>query len=335
MKCCIISVINCIDMSEIVQRRRFSSLRKAVAPIEKFLDDDSVIEIMLNPDGVVWLDMAGAGLIEAPDVMSTGEASQMIRLVAAAMGAEVNENNPSLSGKLPIWGARVQASVPPIVDAPAFALRKPPKIVFTLDDYVDKKIITQHEADVLAEAVRGGKSILVGGATGSGKTTLANALLQVIADSGERVYIVEDTPELQCPAKNKLQVLVQPPVYTHHRAIVDALRYRPDRIIVGEVRDGSALDMLKAWNTGHPGFATVHANNARSMLDRLSQLIEEVVPVAPHRLIADAIDYCVHIRRDPLHQAGRSLSGIVAVDGWDKDGGWQFSSVGVSEDMCS
>lgn len=318
-------------MSELVEKRRLSSLRKAVSPIAKYLDDDTVIEIMMNPDGVVWIDKVGAGIIETDDVMGVSEASQMIRLVAAAMGSEVNENNPSLSGKLPIWGARVQASVPPIVDGPAFALRKPPRIVFSLDDYVSSKIITPHEATTLSDAVRNGKSILVGGATGSGKTTLANALLQVIADTGERVYIVEDTPELQCAAKNKLQILVQPPVYTHHRAVVDALRYRPDRIIVGEVRDGSALDMLKAWNTGHPGFATVHANSARSMLDRVSQLIEEVVPVAPHRLIADAIDYCVHIQRDPSHPAGRSLSGIVAVDGWDKDDGWKFSSLDVSD----
>lgn len=311
-------------MSEL-RKRRFSSLKRAMAEIIVFLDDDEVLEVMLNPDGAVWVDRISKGLEDTGVTMEKNEASQMIRLIAAEMGTEVNERKPSLSGKLPEWGARVQATIPPIVEGPAFSLRKPPKIVFTLDDYVEKKILTSGEAELLKNAVLKGQNVLLGGATFSGKTTLANALLQVIAESGERVYIVEDNNELQCLAKNKVQVLVQPPVYTHHQAIIDAMRFRPDRIIVGEVRDGSALEMLKAWNTGHPGFATVHANSARSMLDRIAQLIEEVVPVAPHRLIADAIDLCVHIKRDPKHPAGRSLSGIVWVDGWDHANGWIFS----------
>lgn len=312
-------------MTELALNRRQASLSTAVKPIHKFLDDDAVIEIMLNADGKVWIEKVGIGLVESDVTMSPSAAGQMIRLVAAAMGSEVNESNPSLSGKLPGWGARVQATIPPIVEAPTFALRKPPKIIFSLDDYVNSQIISSAEATLLRSAILQGKNVLIGGGTGSGKTTLANALLQIIAETGERVYIVEDNPELQCAARNKVQVLVQPPVYTHQRAIMDAMRYRPDRICVGEVRDGSALEMLKAWNTGHPGFATVHANSARSMLDRISQLIEEVVPQAPHRLIADAIDLCVHIKRDPSHPAGRCLSGVLEVKGWENEKGWIFS----------
>ncbi len=312
-------------MVEVAAHRRLASLSTAVKPIHKFLDDDAVIEIMLNADGKVWIEKVGVGLVESDVTMTPSEAGQMIRLVAAAMGTEVNENNPSLSGKLPRWGARVQATVPPIVEAPTFALRKPPRFIFSLDDYVKSEIISSEDAQLLRDAILQGKNVLIGGSTGSGKTTLANALLQIIAETGERVYIVEDNPELQCAARNKVQVLVQPPVYTHQRAIMDAMRYRPDRICVGEVRDGSALEMLKAWNTGHPGFATVHANSARTMLDRICQLIEEVVPQAPHRLIADAIDLCVHIRRDPSHPAGRSLSGVLEVRGWEHGRGWIFS----------
>jgi Flp pilus assembly CpaF family ATPase len=141
----------------------------------------------------------------------------------------------------------------------------------------------------------------VGGGTGSGKTTFLNALLREVARTEDRVYLVEDTPELQCSAPNKLRVLVPPPTYTWNRAICDAMRFRPDRIIVGEVRGGAALELLKAWNTGHPGgLATLHANDTASMLDRLCQLIEEVVPIAPRRLVAQAIGLCVHIQRDHL-----------------------------------
>jgi type IV secretion system protein VirB11 len=146
----------------------------------------------------------------------------------------------------------------------------------------------------------------------------------VIAERTEdRVHIIEDTPELQCEARNKLQVLVQPPVYTWQRAVMDAMRYRPDRILVGEVRDGSALELLKAWNTGHPGgMATIHANDTAAMLDRICQLIEEVVYPAPRLLVAQTINVCVHIRRDKTHAAGRSLSGLDRVVGADDSGRW-------------
>lgn len=172
----------------------------------------------------------------------------------------------------------------------------------------------------LRAAVAHRENVPIGGGTGRGKTTLANALLAQISESGDRLYIVEDNPELQCKAPNKVQVLVQPPVYTWQRAIVDAMRSRPDRIVVGEVRDGSALKMLKGMEHGHPGgIATCHANDTAGMLDRLCQLVEEVVPVAPRLLIAQAVHVCVHIRRDPSHPAGRSLSGI------DREGRWRLT----------
>jgi type IV secretion system protein VirB11 len=167
------------------------------------------------------------------------------------------------------------------------------------------------------------KNVLVGGGTGSGKTTFANALLQVVAETGDRVHIVEDTVELQCSAANKLQILVQPPNYTWQRAMMDAMRFRPDRLVVGEVRDGSALELLKSWNTGHPGgLATLHANDTPGMLDRLCQLIEEVVPVAPRQLVAEAVNVCVHIARNPSHPAGRSVTAIDRVVGLDPNGRW-------------
>jgi P-type conjugative transfer ATPase TrbB len=303
--------------------RRNAALRTAVAPLVPFLDDDSVVEIMLNADGRVWIERAGVGMSMSQASMTPDDALRMLRVVATEMNVELSDRNPSLAGKMPIWRARVQASIPPIVEAPVFALRKPAKLVFGLDSYVERMILTPFEAEALRVAVRDRANILVGGGTGSGKTTFANALLREMGGADDRIYIVEDNPELQCVAANRVQVLVQPPTYTWNRAIMDAMRFRPDRIIVGEVRDGSALEMLKAWNTGHPGgVGTIHANDTGAMLDRLCQLIEEVVPTAPRTLVAQTINVCVHLRRDPKHPAGRSVSRIDRVTGLSGDGSW-------------
>lgn len=308
------------------QARRLASLRTAMGPILPFLDDPAVVEICLNADGAVWVERAGQGMTRSAAAMRPDEALRMLRLVATEMNVELSERNPSLAGKLPHWGARVQAAIRPIVEAPVFALRKPARFVFSLDDYVACEILSPVQAELLREAVRQRQNVLVGGGTGSGKTTFANALLQVVAETGDRVYIVEDTVELQCSAPNKLQMLVQPPFYSWQRAIMDAMRFRPDRVIVGEVRDGSALELLKAWNTGHPGgLATLHANDTAAMLDRLCQLIEEVVPVAPRVLVAQTVDLCVHIARNPSHPAGRSITAIDRVVGLDSKGRWELA----------
>ena len=267
---------------------------------------------MLNADGAVWVDRLGEGMVRTPVLMAAGDAERMLRLVASEVLVELNPQNPSLSAKLPPpWGARLQGAIPPIVDAPVFALRKPASLVFSLDDYVASGILLPRQRDALAAAVRARDNILIGGGTGSGKTTFANALLRVVAETSDRVHIIEDTPELQCAAANKLQVMVQPGVHSWRDAIMAAMRFRPDRILVGEVRDGSALELLKAWNTGHPGgVATIHANDTRAMLDRLCQLIEEVVFPAPRALVAQTIQVCVHIQRDKTHPAGRRVSGL-------------------------
>ncbi len=215
-------------------------------------------------------------------VMHADEVERIIRLLASAVNSEINDRHPSLSAKLPEWGARVQASVPPIVASPVFSLRMPAQLVYSLDDYVATGILEEDDASVLRNAVRERKNILVGGGTGSGKTTFVNALLKEVAETGDRIYIVEDNSELQCDAENKLEVLVQPPVYTHQRAIMDALRFRPDRIIVGEVRDGAALEMLKAWNTGHPAGLPPSMPIARSRcLIAFASCVKKPCPTRP------------------------------------------------------
>ena len=312
------------------QARRASALRSALGPLTALLEDPRIVEVMLNADGVVWVDRIGEGLLRTPVTMGAGDAERMLRLVASEVLSELTAQTPSLSAKLPApWGARLQAAIPPIVDAPVFALRKPAHVVFSLDDYVARGILSPGQRAALADAVRRRDNILIGGGTGSGKTTFANALVKVIAeDTTDRVHIVEDTPELQCTAPNRLQVLVQPGVHTWRDAIMAAMRFRPDRILVGEVRDGSALELLKAWNTGHPGgVATIHANDTRAMLDRLCQLIEEVVYPAPRALVAQTIQLCVHIQRDKTHPAGRRVSGLDRVRPLGPDGQWTLEPI--------
>jgi P-type conjugative transfer ATPase TrbB len=312
------------------QTRRSSALKSALGPVLPYLDDPRVVEVMLNADGVIWVDKLGQGMLRTPAVMLAADAERMLRLVASEVLVELNAQSPSLSAKLPApWGARLQAAIPPIVDAPVFALRMPARVVFSLDDYVSQGILLRPQREALAAAVRARDNILIGGGTGSGKTTFANALVKVIAeDTTDRVHIVEDTPELQCSAPNRLQVLVHPGVHSWRDAIMAAMRFRPDRILVGEVRDGSALELLKAWNTGHPGgLATIHANDTRAMLDRLCQLIEEIVYPAPRALVAQTIQLCVHIQRDKSHPAGRRVSGIDRVRALDPRGGWTLERI--------
>jgi len=312
------------------QIRRTSALRSALGPLADLLSDDAIVEIMLNADGVVWTDRVGVGMRKTSVRMTPSEAERLLRLVASEMSVELTSASPSLSAKLPPpWGARVQASIPPIVDAPTFALRKPARIVFSLEDYEKRKILSSAQRAALLRAIETSQNILVGGGTGSGKTTFTNALLKAVAERTEdRVLLIEDTPELQCAADNKIQVLVQPKTHSWRDAVQAAMRYRPDRIIVGEVRDGSALELLKAWNTGHPGgLATIHANDTRAMLDRLCQLIEEIVYPAPRALVAQTVHLCVHIRRDKSHPAGRSISGIDRVLGLTAAGAWALEPI--------
>jgi type IV secretion system protein TrbB len=240
-----------------------TSLRTVTRAIRPYLDEARVIEIMLNPDGCVWVDRAGEGMSRTDTTMSPAEAEAFLRFVATESGATLTRDNPTLAGTLPHWDARVQGWMPPAVSRPAFAVRKPAPFIFGLDDYVAKQVITAEQRDLLVRAVLDRQNILVGGGTGTGKTTFANALLSVIAEhTNDRLYIAEDRPELQCAAPNVLFVRTVRGKYETRDAIFDALRGRPDRIIVGELRDATALELLKAWNTGHRGgLATIHAND--------------------------------------------------------------------------
>lgn len=275
------------------------------------LDDPDVIEIMINPDGRLWIDKHSAGRKDTGSRLSPAQTMRVICLVATHIGRDATPSSPIVSAELPLSGERFEGVLPPVTENPCFSIRKPSAQIISLDEYVFQQIMRPHHADALRRAVRERKNILVVGGTGSGKTTLTNALLAEIAQTGDRLVILEDTRELQCLAEDTVQMRTQPGSVTLADLVRSTLRLRPDRIIIGEVRGGEALDMLKAWNTGHPGgIATLHANTACAGLHRLEQLIGEVTPNIPHELIAETIDVVVFITRKDGHRRVETVANV-------------------------
>lgn len=312
-------------LSSETRERRRGMLRTAMGPaIALALEEPDVVEVMVNPDGCLWLDRHGSGRSDTGVVLTPHEAERIIRLVASHVRAEAGGASPIVSAELPETGERFEGLLPPVTLAPCFAIRKPATTTFRLSDYVKAQIASPVVAKVLAEAVAAGRNILVAGGTGSGKTTLANALLAEVAGLDQRVIIIEDTRELRCEARDTVTLRTKPGVVTLSDLVRSTLRLRPDRIVVGEVRGAEALDMLKAWNTGHPGgIATVHANSARAALYRIEQLIQEAVTTVPRRLIAEAIDVVVFIKgRGPA----RRIETAVEVKGLDGGGDYALAT---------
>jgi type IV secretion system protein TrbB len=290
------------------------------------LADPRVVEVMLNADGFLWLDVLGEGLNNTGVRMSATQAENLLRTIASALDLVANAEHPLLEGILPIDGSRFAGILPPVSDRPVFAIRKRASLIFTLGDYVQAGICSALQADAIRRGVEQRENILIVGSTGSGKTTLANAVLSEISarHPEQRVVIIEDTVELQCSAPNHVALKTSDGV-DMTRLLRTTMRLRPDRIVVGEVRGAEALALLKAWNTGHPGgVATVHANGAIAGLVRLEQLIGEAnVPPQPH-LIAEAVDLIVSIVRTP---AGRRIQEIVRVTGYSPSRGYDGTSV--------
>jgi len=267
-------------------------LRTALGPaIAAWLEDPGVVEVMLNPDGRLWVDRLTEGLIDTGERLAAADGERIVRLVAHHVGAEVHSAAPRVSAELPETGERFEGLLPPVVAAPAFAIRKPAVAVFTLDDYVAAGIMSADEADVLRRAVEKRRNVLVAGGTSTGKTTLVNALLAEVAKTTDRVVLIEDTRELQCKSPNLVALRTKDGVASLSDLVRSSLRLRPDRIPIGEVRGAEALDLLKAWGTGHPGgIGTIHAGSALGALRRLEQLIQEAVVTVPRALIVETID---------------------------------------------
>ncbi|WP_414713924.1 P-type conjugative transfer ATPase TrbB [Sphingomonas sp.] len=298
-------------------------LRTALgASIAAWLDDAEIVEVMLNPDGRLWVDRLGAGLADTGMTVSAADGERIIRLVAHHVGTEVHARSPRVSAELPESGERFEGLLPPVVTAPAFAIRKRAVAVFTLDDYVASGIISAAQCASLRAAVTGRENVLVAGGTGSGKTTLTNALLAEISGTSDRIVLIEDTRELQCTAPNLVAMRTKEGVATLSDLVRSSLRLRPDRIPIGEVRGAEALDLLKAWGTGHPGgFGTIHAGTALGALRRLEQLIQEAVTTVPRPLIAETIGLIAVLVRDG---SGRRLAELARVEGLAPSGEYRL-----------
>jgi type IV secretion system protein TrbB len=275
------------------------------------LDDPSVVEIMLNPDGRLFIERLGHGIASAGK-MTRSAAETVIGSVAHVLNSEVDDERPIVSGELPIGGHRFEGLLPPVVSSPSFTIRRRASRSIPLDDYVSTKVMTERQAEVIRSAIATKLNILVAGGTGSGKTTLTNAILAEIVSTTpeDRLVILEDTAEIQCAAENAVSLHTSDTV-DMSRLLKSTMRLRPDRIIVGEVRDGAALTLLKAWNTGHPGgVATIHSNSAHSALQRLEQLTAEASHQPMQAVIGDAVDLIISIERTAK---GRRIGEILHV----------------------
>ncbi|MDZ4153606.1 P-type conjugative transfer ATPase TrbB [Methylicorpusculum sp.] len=302
--------------NEELHDRRMEGLRNALGSLVlSALEDPDVVEVMLNDDGSLWSEKLGT-MTRIGD-MSADDGMTILSMVSTALKGELTKENPFVEGELPLDGSRFEGVAPPVTERPIFAIRKKATRIFTVDDYVRSGVLSFQQAEALRKAIRNLQNILVIGGTGSGKTTFCNALLHELSVlcPDVRMLILEDTRELQCALVNR--VFLRASEWTTLARISLAVnRLRPDRISVGEVRDGGpALALLKLWNTGHPGgFATVHANSAYGGLTRMDQLIQEVSANPQRTLIGEAVNFAVFMERTSV---GRKIKEIVRVTGYD------------------
>ena len=319
-------------LSESTRKNLVSELVHAARDWFPFFREKETVEVMVNPDGTVFVDRLGKGM----DIGGKADRESTHRFIATAAslsGQAVTAADPILETELPggepFEGARFEGLVPPVVEGPCFALRKRASLVRSLEDYETDGIFEPDSStplprpwyegarstrELLVKAVRSRQNILVVGGPGSGKTTFCNALLLEIAKEGGRMILIEDARELQCPVENRVELKTSETV-DMQKLLRATLRLRPDRISVGEVRDFAAYTLLKAWNTGNPGgVATVHADSALLGLSRLEQLAQEggIPPSASRSVIAEAVHCLVFIRKTA---GGRRVSEILAVEG--------------------
>jgi type IV secretion system protein VirB11 len=309
-------------------QRLAEKLKRELGPfIVEALENGDVLEICVNSDGRVWLEEHGKRLYDTGETVTPESLIAALGTVAAMNGMELNKANPVLEGYFPLDGSRVEGAIPPVSpDGPSMTIRKHASTVIPLSQYVSEKRIPERAAEYLRESISEAQNILVAGGTSSGKTTFVNALiLELLAIAPQdRLVVIEDTMELNCATTNK-QNFVASETVSMRKLMKTAMRYRPDRIIIGEVRGGEALDLLKSWNTGHPGgFATVHANNARASLIRLEQLIAEVSVTPMQTLIAEAVNVVVYMKE--FGRLGRQVTGIIRVTGF-KEGEYRYEPV--------
>lgn len=287
------------------------------------LENPNVIEIMLNSDGTLWIEELGKPIVQI-GTMPESKVKALLGTIASYLNTTITASNPILECELPIDGSRFEGLLPPIVNKPTFTIRKKASQIFTLEEYYQQKVLSKEHYFQIKKAIynaedtgQSKKNILIVGGTGSGKTTLANAIIDGIVQQtpNDRVVIIEDTAEIQCAAKNS--VILRTSNKVNMLTLLRAtMRLRPDRILVGEVRGAEALDLIKSWNTGHSGgVATIHANSARAGLTRLELLITEATQAPMQTLIAQAINTVIFISKT---KDGRKIKEVIEIIGYDQ-----------------
>ena len=293
--------------------------------VRNLLKDKDVIEIYLNDDKKLWIDTLSEGRKFTEIEIDPQTSKNIIYLIANSVNAEVNEQNPTIDAELPTEnGERFSGLLPPVVKNPSFAIRKKAIKVFTLEDYVKNGIMTEKQLNIIKDAVKTRKNILVVGGVSTGKTTLTNAIIKEIAKYKDRLVLIEDTQELQCETEDRLFLRSTDHV-TIRKLLKQTLRLRPDRIIIGEIRDGVALNLIKAWNTGHPGgVCTLHANSALEGLDQLESYISEVSMQEQKKTISKTVNLIINIRKIGLE---RKIYEILKLNGLDENGNYIYEYI--------
>lgn len=298
-----------------------------LGPIEPFLKDPTITEVMVNGDDAIFVERGGRLELTEARFASVQQLRQVIEKIVAGVGRRIDESSPLVDARLPD-GSRVNAVVPPLsVDGPALTIRKFAKKAFTTPDLIELGTLSHEAAEFLELCVRGRQNILISGGTGSGKTTLLNVVSSFIG-SDERIVTIEDAVELRLWQRHVVRLEARPPNVEGRGQVAirdlvrNSLRMRPDRIVVGEVRGGEALDMLQAMNTGHEGsLSTLHANTPRDGLTRLETMVLMAGLDLPARSvreqIASALDVVVHVNR--MRDGSRRVTEIAEVTGIDGD----------------
>jgi len=286
------------------------------------LEDPDVEEVQVNADMSIHITRGSSGTTMAETCAVPQSVETFLRAVATHNKLEISPSNPVLATTLPsnLGKCRVQGFLPPLTDAPAFILRKPPSRVIELDEYVAYGSLSKKGVKTIQNLIRTRANIMVAGPTSSGKTTLCNAILSEVVKQfpTERIVVMEDTRELFIVHENQLRMQTTTE-HTMRHLVAYALRSTPDRIIVGEVRDHAARDLLDAWITGHPGgCGTVHGEDAQRALVRLAMLAQEATPGVDQKpMVASAVQAIVFIKRDGQK---RVVTTIAQVEGLNNDG---------------